>query len=282
MQQMDFGFSVPSATVPISYVGSKHRLFTKVMAGMLPDGTTEIVSPFCGGSSLEIKLAASGKSVLAADLFLNYIEFYQYFNGRSQEIVDAVLSFYPLSRERYIYLVREGGWAKVPCAIERAAISWAVNKQSHMAQNFTGLNVDDKFIRSIDYFRRPEWQDWRNENITFVQADFRETLAAHPDTLAFCDPPYPGKEKFYGDGKQGKFPHKELRDILAAHPRWILTYGYHELTDALYKGYRFLRPHWTYGYGKAKANNKLSEEVVFLSHEIADLYQQRTGGHLHV
>lgn len=264
-------FTKPSYLSPITYVGSKKKLYRLLIAGVLGGIPAEVVSPFMGGCSLELRLAANGTRVHAYDIFLPLVEFHQMFNGRSREVIAKTLEIYPLAREVYEHMRTGFGWEEVECPIHRAAITWSISKQCFMGRNFSSTPVSDKNATTIGVFQQPEWDGWYNENITFAQADFRDSLAAHPSALAYMDPPYVSKEDYYGRGDQGEFPHVELRDILAERDNWVLSYGDDDkgLIRELYADYDYLKPEWGYGFGKAAGKPENSSELLILSHDIA-------------
>ena len=267
LMQLDFGFRTPSSNPPLAYIGAKRKLYRQVM-DILPDGTKELVSPFMGGASLELKIAASGIRVHAYDIFRPLVEFYQVFNGRSSEVVEAVLELYPLSREDYIHMTRGGGWEVEECEVWRAALTWAISKQSFLGRMFASLCVAQEHNVLPSYFSDEQWQGWRNPNISFDVADFRESLARHPDTIAYLDPPYISKENYYGRGNQGEFQHEELRDILAERGRFVMSYGDHPTIHELYSDFKILHPQWTYGFGRAAGDASKSEELLILSPDL--------------
>ena len=267
--QLDFGFRTPSSIAPLAYIGAKRKLFKQLMMNILPPDTREVVSPFMGGASLELKIAASGIQVHAYDIFQPLVEFYQVFNGRSAEVVTAVKQIYPLTREDYIHMTRNGGWEVEEDEVWRAALTWSISKQSFLGRMFASLCVAQEHNVLPTYFDEPHWQDWHNPNITFNRADFRESLAAHPDAIAYLDPPYVSKEGYYGHGDQGEFPHAELRDILAERGRFILSYGDHPTIHELYSDFTITRPTWTYGFGRAAGDASKSEELLILSDDLS-------------
>ena len=270
MQQILFRH--PSYLAPISYVGSKKKLFKTLSLYVLNEVPTEMVSPFAGGCSLELRFAAEGTRVYTYDIFPPFVEFYQLFNGRSDEIIAKVLEIYPLPKETYEHMRLGGGWEALECPIHRAAITWSINKQCFMGRNFSSVQVSDKNIISIGVFSQPEWVGWKNDNITFEVADYRDALARHPNILAYMDPPYLGKEDFYGKGDQGEFDHEELRDLLRKRDNWILSYGDDEkgVIRGLYEGYKIYRPTWGYGYGKAAGVPEKSAELLILSPDVEE------------
>ena len=272
----------PDVISPLAYVGAKHRLYKQLMMEILPEDTSEIVSPFMGGASLELKLAGSGMKVWAYDIFRPVVEFFQVFNEHAAQVVEKALQIYPIyrgcdeTRERYEHLRSEEGWNEIECPIERAAVTWCVSKQSYMGRNFSSSPVAPEHALNIEYFRNPIggrnnkriWADWHNSNISFHIGDFRDSLSNH-DCIAYMDPPYVQKEKLYGFGDQGEFPHEELRDILAERQGFVLSYGDHPDIWELYKDFKIMTPKWQYGFGRAQSDASLSEELLILSHDLA-------------
>lgn len=289
--QLSLGLArTPDIESPISYVGSKKKLFRLVMMSILPPDTREIVSPFAGGASLELRLAGSGLRVYAYDIFPPMVNFFTVFNGRAAEVVEKVLEIYPIykgdaeTREYYMHLTQGEGWKEIDCPIHQAAITWAVSKQSYMGRNYSSTPVHPNFATSANYFRdtilkfkgnyqRRLWSEWRNPNFTYEQLDFRASLERHWNVIAYLDPPYVEKEKLYGLGDQGEFPHLDLRNLLADRGRFILSYGDHPIIRNLYKDFRIIEPEWTYGFGRAAGDASKSEEILILSHDLAETYE---------
>ena len=284
----------PDSESPLSYVGSKKKLYNTLMMRILPPDTSEIVSPFSGGASLELRIAASGIRVYAHDIFPPMVNFFEMFNGRAAEVVEKVLEIYPIykgddeTREYYQYLTRDNGWSDIECPIHQAAITWAVSKQSFMGRNYSSTPVHPNFATSTDYFRgaisrqrgqrqRRLWSEWRNPHFTYENLDFRESLSRYEDAIAYLDPPYIEKEGLYGLGDQGVFQHEELRDVLVERGRFILSYGDHPDIHKLYDGFRILYPQWQYGWGRAAGDASQSEEVLILSHDLAERYDEPFG-----
>lgn len=274
----------PDSVTPLWYVGAKQTLYPLLVHDILPAGITDIVSPFMGGCSLELKLAASGYRVHAYDKFRPIVEFFQTFQQHADAVVSRVLEIYPIytgsdeTHAHYMHLVRGGGWEALTCPIDRAAHTWAISRQSYMGKNFASPPVKPRYASRLDFFRNPiasdgpirrhhrSWRDWRNDNITFGEADYKDSLSAH-DCIAYLDPPYVLKSRFYGRGQQGEFNHEELRDILAERQGFIMSYGDDPLIWELYQDFKILRPQWKYNCGKDAAS-QASSELLILSHDV--------------
>ena len=91
---------------PLTYWGGKRWLF-KTLLPLIPEGTTEIFSPFLGGGSIEINLAHRGYTVHAYDNYAPLVNFWQHWLNDPEAVRLAVyelLSLYnhdELSRFRY-------------------------------------------------------------------------------------------------------------------------------------------------------------------------------------
>ena len=64
-------------TSPLTYWGSKRWLF-KTLLPLIPEGTTEIFSPFLAGGSIEINLTYRGYTVHAYDNYAPLVNFWQH------------------------------------------------------------------------------------------------------------------------------------------------------------------------------------------------------------
>ena len=100
-------------------------------------------------------------------------------------------------------------------------------------------------------------------NFTVARADFKDSIAAHPDAALYLDPPYclnkspivdkNGKlidrETLYGtEGDlHGGFDHVGLYDILNQRSNWVLSYNDCDYITNLYQGYKIVPASWAYG-----------------------------------
>ena len=91
---------------PLTYWGGKRWLF-KTVCDLIPEGTTEVFSPFLGGGGIEINLAHRGYTVHAYDNYAPLVNFWQHWLDDPEAVRLAVyelLSLYnhdELSRFRY-------------------------------------------------------------------------------------------------------------------------------------------------------------------------------------
>ena len=82
----------------------------------------------------------------------------------------------------------------------------------------------DKLDR-LTYYERVQF--FCNPLLEVAEMDFRQSLYLHPNTFAYCDPPYPVSACLYGDSPEyhSEFPHEELAAILCARDQWTLSYN---------------------------------------------------------
>ncbi len=71
MKEIEF-----SSRSPLRYPGGKTR-GVNLITGFFPKDLKTILSPFFGGGSIELFLAARGVQVLGYDIFLPLVEFWQ-------------------------------------------------------------------------------------------------------------------------------------------------------------------------------------------------------------
>ena len=235
----------PSSKCPLNYIGSKGKIFP-IFRDLLPKGITELVSPFCGGGSLELKVAAMGIRVYGYDIHFPISNFYQEFNKDSKEVIKLVNDYYPLTKSKFKSLCKIEGWENLS-SVEAAALWWMVTKWSWGGMGLTSRGVfnysDTHPCPSLSYFNLSHWKNWKNDYFSCEQVTWQETLKNHPNSILYCDPPYVGKERYYGfDSGQQSFPHEELRDTLAARSTpWILSYGRDPLIEELYADFTILK-----------------------------------------
>tara|TARA_R110002020_G_scaffold53950_2_gene150757 strand:- start:2034 stop:2981 length:948 start_codon:yes stop_codon:yes gene_type:complete len=107
-------------------------------------------------------------------------------------------------------------------------------------------------------------------NFTVARADFKDSIAAHPEAALYLDPPYclnesdqpvldeKGKpidqETLYGtDGNlHGGFDHVGLSSILKQRSNWVLSYNNCKYITKLYAGYKIVPAEWAYGMKNVK------------------------------
>ena len=251
-------FSVRS---PLRYPGGKTRA-VEFITQFFPKHLDELLSPFFGGGSIELTIAAKGTKVFGYDIFSPLVEFWQCLTEQPNELADEVEKFYPLQKDKFYELQKTQ--TNFTTKLERAAVYYVLNRSSFSGATLSGGMSPDhpRFtITSIERLRQHY-----NPNIQIEEADFETSLKKHPDTFTYLDPPYLIKSFLYG--KKGNahkdFDHENLAGILRDRKQWILSYNDCEEIRDLYKDFEIIMPDWKYGMG----NDKGSREVLIFSRDI--------------
>ncbi len=254
-ENIDLNYSSRS---PLRYPGGKSRAINFITQ-FFPKNLDKLLSPFLGGGSIELSMAAKGTTVLGYDGFSPLVEFWQCLLSRPEELAYEVERFYPLAKERFYELQRIQTEPKEK--IRRAAIYYVLNRSSFSGATLSGgmSPGHPRFTHSsIDRLR-----GFYNPNLIVQQSDFTASLANHPYTFAYLDPPYLIKSSLYG--KKGDahrdFDHAGLAALLKQRSHWILSYNDCEEIRNLYSGFHILTPNWKYGMSL----NKSSKEILIFS-----------------
>ena len=247
-----------STRSPLRYPGGKTRGI-EFITQFFPENLDKLLSPFFGGGSIELSVAAKGVLVYGYDIFSPLVEFWQCLLTEPNELANEVANHYPLAKEKFYKL--QHTQTRFKTKLERAAVYYVLNRSSFSGATLSGGMSPDhpRFtLTSIERLR-----NYFNPNIQVLEADFKASLENHPYTFAYLDPPYLIKSSLYG--KKGNahkdFDHEALADILKRREHWILSYNDCEEIRTLYEGFHILTPNWKYGM----SNNKLSKEVLIFS-----------------
>jgi DNA adenine methylase len=255
IQENAFDYSLRS---PLRYPGGKTR-GVEFITQFFPKSLDKLISPFFGGGSIELSVAAKGTLIYGYDIFSPLVEFWQCLLTQPNELADEVEKYYPLPKQNFYKLQQMQTQFKTK--LERAAVYYVLNRSSFSGATLSGgmSPSHPRFtLTSIERLR-----NYFNPNIKIEKADFKAALEKHPFTFAYLDPPYLIKSSLYG--KKGNahkdFNHLKLADILKKREHWILSYNDCEEIRKLYEGFHILTPNWKYGM----SNDKMSKEVLIFS-----------------
>ena len=245
---------------PLRYPGGKSRAVRHILP-LIPEDITELCSPFLGGGSVELAVAARGTPVHAYDIFKPLVWFWNALLRDPRLLAvcaDSYRKEHPdfeegrgLLKEDFSLfrdeLRREGHFS-----YDNAAKFYAINRSSFSGATFSGgwskrasyKRFTDSSIERIYQFREP--------NITVSCEDFKTSIRRHPGAFLYCDPPYllgPEKESLYGDKGAAHvgFDHKGLHDALSQRSGWVLSYNDCPEIRDLYKNYEIREAEWAYG-----------------------------------
>jgi DNA adenine methylase len=245
----------------LRYPGGKTRA-VEFISQFFPDKPDILLSPFLGGGSIELALAAKGTIVYGYDIFPPLVEFWQCVVKQPYALANEVEKYFPLSRSAFYELQLHQTTFKTK--LERAAVYYVLNRSSFSGSTLSGgmSPGHPRFTPSaIERLRR-----FYNPNIIVKKADYRISLEEHTETFAYLDPPYLIKSRLYG--KKGNahkdFDHEGLAQVLRNRDKWVLSYNDCPAIRDLYKGYSIIIPNWKYGM----SNDKISKEILIFSHDI--------------
>ena len=288
---------------PIRYAGGKSKAYDFI-SSYVPfwPRPKEIVSPFLGGGSLEVRWASEmGIRIKGYDVFDILVNYWKYQLSQPEILYDILQSLEP-TKEQYDEIKETLlQWDKVQELFKKwktnhydrksielsddigAAYYWYNHNLSY-GPMFLGwfssiyLKKDSLYQNSIERVR-----DFRVPNMSVDCKSFEEVIPGHQNSFLYCDPPY-----YMGEDKDNKmfkpiypnsnwaihhihFDHEKLRDLLHSHKgKFILSYNNCETIREWYKDFKILYPTWHYSYGQGETRigkNKKSNDPK-KSHEI--------------
>ena len=258
MSKQEHLFPVVSVKPPIFYFGGKSRAVPHLLP-FIPAGVTEIVSPFIGGGSLELALTARGVRVHGYDAFPPLVAFWQELLTDPDALIPHIKRFVRQFLDGELLAtddVLAGLTTRTECGamfVAKTGVSFnkmfrgssippfLINEHGEPIHGFSSR----KNARKIRFDRIRGFQ---NALISVGCADFKESLARHPDLFAYLDPPYPESSRGYGGSPEfhEKFPHEDLVEILRTRQNWMMSYNNCETVRALYppSDFRYDYPKW--------------------------------------
>jgi len=275
---------------PLRYPGGKTRAVKHILP-LIPEDCGELCSPFLGGGSVELAVAARGTKVHGYDLFEPLVCFWQSLLSEPIKLAtlsDALRSEHPdfmlilkkgegpqqvrgLIKENFTRLrdeLRAELKTKFVYSPINAAKFYAINRSSFSGATFSGgwskrasyARFTDSSIMRVKDFKEP--------NLTVGQAHFKDSINKHPDAFLYLDPPYllsTGSNKLYGDrgNTHSGFDHRLLHEIITNRKNWVMSYNNCEEIREMYKDFEIIEAEWAYGMkniGKKKMGS--SSEIL--------------------
>ena len=243
----------------IPYPGGKHYA-RYIIASRLPLLTTELVSPFVGGGSVEMHLARRGVRVHASDISGPLADLWAHALRDPGEIARLVERDYmPPSAERYRRALERmerqdgspeaaaGAYAAYRMAFNSAVGGWAGFSASR--KRLTLLQLRD--LRKL-----------RLPNLTVCRMDWQEALELRPETAAYLDPPYPFRSRQLYPG-QKKFDWEKLADFLQDRKApWLLSMPDHPRVRERFAHARVETVSWRQPMGERNRKNGAQAELL--------------------
>lgn len=252
--------SLLSSRSLLRYPGGKTR-GVEFITSFFPPKLNKLLSPFLGGGSIELSVAARGTQVIGYDVFAPLVEFWQCLQSQPAALAKQVEKYYPLSKQSFYDLQKTQTDFKT--SLERAAVYYVLNRSSFSGSTLSGGMSPSHPRFTLTAIERLRY--FHNPNFTVRKADFKESLTKHPNVFSYLDPPYCIKNSLYGkNGNAHKdFDHEGLAQILHKREHWILSYNDCEEIRGLYEGFHILTPNWKYGM----SNDKSSKEMLIFSRD---------------
>ncbi|HXL57664.1 MAG TPA: DNA adenine methylase, partial [Chitinophagaceae bacterium] len=119
----------------LRYPGGKTRGIETIIQ-YFPANLKEICSPFFGGGSIELYLAAKGIKVYGYDIFTPLVEFWECVIKSPHELAVIVQRYYPLPKELFYQLQQKQ--TKFRTKLERAAVYYVLNRSSFSGATLSG------------------------------------------------------------------------------------------------------------------------------------------------
>ena len=288
---------------PIRYAGGKTRAFDFI-SSYIPfwPRPKRIISPFIGGSSLEVRWAHEmGIEVKGYDVFDILVNYWQHQLSNPKGLYDVLKTLEP-TKEKYDEIKDEllhwdkvqvlfKGWktdyydrtSKPLDDVVGAAYYWYNHNLSY-GPAFLGW-LSSIYVEKENLYQDmiERVRDFNVPNLSVEQASFDEVIPNYKKDLIYADPPYymeksEDNKMFKGLYPNNNFPvhhthfdHEKLRDLLHSHDgKFILSYNDCDWIRENYKDFTFKTPKWAYSYGQGETRigkNKQNNDPK-KSHEI--------------
>ena len=261
---------------PLAYWGGKSWLF-KTLLPLIPEGTTEIFSPFLGGGAIEINLAHRGYTVHAYDNYAPLVNFWQYWLDDPEAVRLAAYELLSLYTHEDLNKLRHNkAWMSDLQTVAYYLIHNKLCFNGLINRNILAYGLDI----NGDYISKPHpkqfgvnrvfnnWDFWKSKpcsNLKVKQANFEEVFWIHNHQFAYIDPPYFGREGEYGGSRKNGFNHEKLRELVDGRKKTAISYNDHPKAYELYNGFH-IQP-----IQRSKLVSDGRQELLILSHDIAEM-----------
>ena len=265
---------------PLTYWGGKRWLF-KTVHDLIPEGETEIFSPFLGGGSIEINLAYRGYTIHAYDNYAPLVNFWQHWLDDPEAVRLAAYEMLGLYSRDALNRLRKN--PSRLSYIESVAIYLIHNRLTYsggIQSNILpyGLHANGEYIKnpspkSFGLNRVfSNWDFWKSKpcsNLNINKGDFEQVFWIHNHQFAYIDPPYFGNEKLYGGSRENGFDHELLRELVDGRKKTVISYNDHPKAYELYDGFYIKRVQ------RSKLTSDGRQELLILSPDIAERFEPK-------
>ncbi|HEY9645694.1 MAG TPA: DNA adenine methylase, partial [Chroococcidiopsis sp.] len=223
---------------PLRYPGGKSRAI-KLITSLIPQGVTELVSPFFGGGSIELNCASQGIQVYGYDSFKPLVAFWNFLLTDCERLVAEVQKHYPLSREQFYALQKLHLDEETE---EQGILFFVLNRASFSGTTLSGGCSEESVRLRFTQSSIDRLASFQVRNLSVKLADFHDSLERHPKAFLYLDPPYMIKSTLYGNrgSTHRGFDHMGLFEKLRHRTGWILSYNNCEQVQDLYKDFKII------------------------------------------
>jgi DNA adenine methylase len=273
---------------PIRYAGGKSKAY-ETISYHIPfwPRPKEIISPFVGGGSLEVRWAHElGIQIKGYDVFNVLVNYWQHQLSNPKRLYEILQELEP-TKEQYDEIkdtllhwdkVQElfKNWKtshydrkSIKLAADLGAAYYWYNHNLSYGPMFLGWfssiylkkeSLYENAIQRVKNFNVP--------NMSVEQSSFEDVIPGHENELIYADPPYfMEKKEGDDDNKMMKaiypnsnfpvhhthFSHEKLRDLLHSHKgKFILSYNDCDWVRENYKDFKQVFPKWQYSMGNGE------------------------------
>jgi len=253
---------------PLRYPGGKSRAVKHILPH-IPEDIDRLVSPFFGGGSLELAIAARGTEVRGYDKMKQLVWFWQALCADNNKLADEVQNLrteYDIrngatvtgcSKEAFNQYREELKTESFMFSYERAAKYYAINRASFSGATFSGgWSERASYARFTDSSIQ-RLRDFEAKNFRVDYADFEDAMDYHPKAFLYLDPPYmlpTTQNALYGTNGDlhRTFDHERLHSLLTKRSGWVMSYNDCETIKKMYEGYKIIDAEWAYGMKNQK------------------------------
>lgn len=264
---------------PIRYPGGKSRAIGHITQ-YLPN-VKKIISPFCGGCSLEIVWANElNIKVIASDYFLPLTNYWQVQLNDPTNLADVCSTLKVNSEDFYKHKEKLRQWVnnEIKLSDLEAAALYFYHISLVYGPEFMGwispTNLANKNMQEIYNRRLKKVNDFKCPNLSVEHKDYKDAIKCNTEFI-YLDPPYVLGKILPLYDKHKSFNHSELKHILDnKQQNWILSYNNCEEIKQLYKEYSMVFPEWTYSFqqGINKLRTKSTEILITNNKKFDELF----------
>lgn len=251
---------------PLRYPGGKSRAVKHILP-LIPKDIKRLCSPFFGGGSVELAVAARGTDVIGYDKLVPLVWFWQAICENNNKLANEVVNLrseYEIeekgvtklvegcSKQDFVNFREELRESSFMFSYEKAAKFYAINRSSFSGATFSGgWSKRASYARftqsSIDRIR-----NFKASNFRVDYADFKMSIPWHPKAFLYLDPPYMLPEDaamLYGQAgslHEG-FDHMALYNLLSERTDWVMSYNDCPEVRDLYSNRKIITAEWAYG-----------------------------------